>query len=775
MIFKKRIPWAIGLGISGVTLFGAAMGGCLQDRGYPQTTVGSGGSVGGSGTGAGTATACVDVDGDGYGVHCAKGADCDDSDPGVTNGCFACGTPKPGCPCVAEGEQMVCGLVDVTVGQHHTCGMGLSVCSGGQWGECIINSTVTLVPDAPKPSPGWHPLGLGGPTPCSANPCDPFCQHYPDTPTDLTDTDAGIIGADAGITLVDPVFGAPDPTNCTGGTLGTCSHSICSSGPKLTSGCDGSLGCVATVCAAHPTCCSSTWDGACVSWAQSQCNLGCGAQNGACVVCYKDSTDHDGDGYSFTQGDCADCDPNINPGAYDFPGNGADEDCSGTADDEVATCDTGLALASNTPLDYAKAIDLCRSTTAGATGAAKTWGVIGPTLVQADGTSASHGLGRGILGQFGASNLPQKGAKMAAFSSGTARGPGDAGWFDPNGQASWQKGYIANTACAYPPGFPKNKAGCANAFGPAYDSSGLKMDIRVPTNALSFTYRFNFFTSEYPEYICDAYNDAFVALLTSSFLPANPPANSNNISFDSNGNPVNVNIGLFNVTGGPQLLATGLDGTCLRPFTTLWEVCGGATGWLQTSAPVVPGETITIQFAIWDSSDEKWDSIVLVDDWTWSENPATIQTGVPPPPPVAQYSTGVFVRDYDATGICPDGTAPQWGLWSWNSVTPSDSSIAFGVQIAATAAELYSAPMDPLIFSDPPGPTALAGQNAVARAGTPNTNAGSVIVENALRANNRMHNLPVLRITSTLSPSTDLLSAPTLSAWDLAFDCTTTE
>ena len=301
------------------------------------------------------------------------------------------------------------------------------------------------------------------------------------------------------------------------------------------------------------------------------------------------------------------------------------------------------------------------------------------------------------------------------------------------------------------------------------------MDIRVPTNALSFTYRFNFFTSEYPEYICDAYNDAFVALLTSSFLPANPPANSNNISFDSNGNPVNVNIGLFNVTGGPQLLATGLDGTCLRPFTTLWEVCGGATGWLQTSAPVVPGETITIQFAIWDSSDEKWDSIVLVDDWTWSENPATIQTGVPPPPPVAQYSTGVFVRDYDATGICPDGTAPQWGLWSWNSVTPSDSSIAFGVQIAATAAELYSAPMDPLIFSDPPGPTALAGQNAVARAGTPNTNAGSVIVENALRANNRMHNLPVLRITSTLSPSTDLLSAPTLSAWDLAFDCTTTE
>ena len=30
---------------------------------------------------------------------------------------------------------------------------------------------------------------------------------------------------------------------------------------------------------------------------------------------------------------------------------------------------------------------------------------------------------------------------------------------------------------------------------------------------------------------------------------------------------------------------------------------GGATGWLTSSAPVTPGETITIQFIVWDTGD----------------------------------------------------------------------------------------------------------------------------------------------------------------------------
>src|SRR2546423_811886 len=54
--------------------------------------------------------------------------------------------------------------------------------------------------------------------------------------------------------------------------------------------------------------------------------------------------DRDQDGYTVAQGDCNDCDNRVNPGAYDVAGNHVDEDCSGTADDEPAGCDTGLPL-----------------------------------------------------------------------------------------------------------------------------------------------------------------------------------------------------------------------------------------------------------------------------------------------------------------------------------------------------------------------------------------------------------------------------------------------
>jgi hypothetical protein len=46
--------------------------------------------------------------------------------------------------------------------------------------------------------------------------------------------------------------------------------------------------------------------------------------------------DHDGFAKSFGGGDCDDTDPHRNPGASDVPGNGIDEDCSGSDDPLVA-------------------------------------------------------------------------------------------------------------------------------------------------------------------------------------------------------------------------------------------------------------------------------------------------------------------------------------------------------------------------------------------------------------------------------------------------------
>ena len=51
---------------------------------------------------------------------------------------------------------------------------------------------------------------------------------------------------------------------------------------------------------------------------------------------------------------------------------------------------------------------------------------------------------------------------------------------------------------------------------------------------------------------------------------------------------------------------------------------GGGTTWLTNEAPVVPGETIELEFMIWDSGDHKVDSVALLDHFKWQIDPASV-------------------------------------------------------------------------------------------------------------------------------------------------------
>ncbi|HEY8042511.1 MAG TPA: putative metal-binding motif-containing protein [Polyangiaceae bacterium] len=343
---------------------------------------------------------------------------------------------------------------------------------------------------------------------------------------------------------------------------------------------------------------------------------------------YDDGTDHDGDGFSGTDGDCNDCDPNANPGAFDVPKNGVDEDCDGVPDDEPSLCDTSVALDSNDGMDAAKAIGLCRQTSETATGKQRTWGVVGASYVMCDGSpavaSANFPLGHGLLSKLGV-NVPLEGKHMLAISSGTARDPTDPGYQDVGG---FDKGFT----CTPPSGYPKESPACPGVTtGQPHDCVALRLVIRVPTNAKSFAYNENFFTYEFPDYICSTYNDFFVAMMTPKL--ANLP--DGNIAFDQAGNPVSVNNSLLQVCtaqtaggktfacplGASTLSATGFDGHA-------------ATGWLKTQAPVdtLKGKDVTLMFAVWDSGDGVLDSSALVDDFVWSVDPASGATTVPNPP-----------------------------------------------------------------------------------------------------------------------------------------------
>jgi hypothetical protein len=159
----------------------------------------------------------------------------------------------------------------------------------------------------------------------------------------------------------------------------------------------------------------------------------------------------------------------------------------------------------------------------------------------------------------------------------------------------------------------------------------------VPGNARGFSFNFAFFSGEWPEFVCSTYNDSFVAWLQSS---AYAGTNGDlNISKDARGNPINVNNDFFQVCAP----ANALVGCAFNPLTTTRDTCslgdnallgtgfhdpgnfdcfqadsgGGSTDWLTTEAPVTPGETITIQFIIWDTGDQYYDSSVLLDDWQW--------------------------------------------------------------------------------------------------------------------------------------------------------------
>jgi hypothetical protein len=230
---------------------------------------------------------------------------------------------------------------------------------------------------------------------------------------------------------------------------------------------------------------------------------------------------------------------------------------------------------------------------------------------------------------------------MAAISSGTARAVGDPGYIHPqNGPLAGQTGnYNAMTQSGAPPEYLAANGGslpsppaCPACVGPnctqAFDSVNLRARIRVPTNALSFSYNFKFYSAEFPEFLCEQYNDFFVTLLTSA-EPTIPV--DKNIAFDAAQNPVSVNNAFFEVCFAP---IGAPPGTCQSGTLELvgngmggWNNAiddGGGTVWLTNDSPIVPGETIEIEFVLWDAGDHNVDSLALLDRFRWSVTPSTV-------------------------------------------------------------------------------------------------------------------------------------------------------
>jgi len=303
--------------------------------------------------------------------------------------------------------------------------------------------------------------------------------------------------------------------------------------------------------------------------------------------------DGDGDGYAGC-GDCNDYNKFVNPGALEYAADAMDNNCDGQTDEAPISCDTpGL----NSALDasYAPAIDLCV-------------GVQSSTFP----TIASP-LARGVKQAYGPKNLPIAGPNFAVLSSGIVAVEGDANYKDPGSGTSF-----SNTV--------PNPSGKCLSSGSANDYTEWKLVLKVPSNVQAFSFDFNFMSAEYPVYVGSAYNDKFMAVLTSKNF-------NGNISFDSKGSCISINNALFQVCDPKAFNAKSLCKQGPDSLTgTGYQKGHGGTGWLTTTSPVTPGETITLKFMVFDESDRILDSVVLIDDFRWHLKsaggaPSTVRPG----------------------------------------------------------------------------------------------------------------------------------------------------
>jgi hypothetical protein len=379
-----------------------------------------------------------------------------------------------------------------------------------------------------------------------------------------------------------------------------------------------------------------------------------------------ENQDADGDGYTTCGGDCCDstnaCSnpKEVNPGAYDVPGDGVDNDCDGMPDNNPLLCDQGLH-SSGPGLDYAHAIDICPMTmltgTALMNDPMKHWGIIDATFSLANGTGTPNPASHSILPHYGTGVNPHGGVNLVLFSSGNAAGEGDPN-FDSSLSASM------GTSSPFPTDFIManggklpNSPGCPEPNGTsANDPVMLTLTLRVPTNAHSFSLDINFFSDEFPEFTCSAYNDFFVVLLDSTYAGTPPNPTDKNLAFYQTPNmgpkvPVGVNLafgntGLFTqcVNGGvgcsgtPGSImtcvgTTDLQGTGLEqsaPFECdSNSLMGGGTGWLVTSGNVTPGEIMTLRIAVWDTSDSILDTLAVIDNFKWHADTSDPGTVIP--------------------------------------------------------------------------------------------------------------------------------------------------
>lgn len=130
-----------------------------------------------------------------------------------------------------------------------------------------------------------------------------------------------------------------------------------------------------------------------------------------------------------------------------------------------------------------------------------------------------------------------------------------------------------------------------------------RIRVRVPKQANCLSFRFKFFSEEYPEYVGTEFNDAFIAELSRAprwnATSKNDPTiiAPRNFATTNNGNLVSIN-----GTGIARVAKKRAQGTTYD----------AATRKLRASTPISPGKH-NLHLSIFDQGDRQYDSAVFID------------------------------------------------------------------------------------------------------------------------------------------------------------------